>query len=242
MSDRCDGVRQAKVSSGYAEPEPRTSEPAKEDAEANRMRRDREADARQSAWISCGDHDAGMSKAGMSVRGTAPNASTATQGDYQRRKAEETRRLDPPLRHDPIGNAIPGLIVGGLVAGLEAGATGAGLGHTAGSIAKHSALHVAAEGVEHGAHAVVPGGHSPAPPAPPASAAAEPKRSEPTAAAAAGRSSSKATSETAPAPNKSESPPLRGQDRVPWRPGEAPFRVPEAPHAASTMTSVMIRG
>lgn len=47
----------------------------------------------------------------------------------------------------------------------------------------------------------------------------------------AANASSDATSESVPEPDQSEAPALRGQDRVPYRPGEAPFRVPEAPRS-----------
>ena len=116
MTERCAGVSQSKVNE-WSKDEERSCETPKEEPEAARMRRDREAEARQNTWISCGDHDAGMSRSGMSTRGQAPNASVPTDADKRlaanARKAEETRKLDRPIESDPIGNAIPGLLAGG---------------------------------------------------------------------------------------------------------------------------------
>jgi len=258
MTERCAGVSQSKVNE-WSKDEERSCETPKEEPEAARMRRDREAEARQNTWISCGDHDAGMSRSGMSTRGQAPNASVPTDADKRlaanARKAEETRKLDRPIESDPIGNAIPGLLAGGIVAGVEAAAAEAGAAGIVGSIAKHSAEHIAGDVIEHAAHVIAErhnaargqadkaapptadGGESEpdtpyGPPLPPAAGSSSP----------AGRSSSKATSESAPDPDKSQAPVLRGQDRVPYRPGEAPFRVPEAPHAGLTSAPFVVRG
>ena len=271
MTERCAGPGQSRIN-GWADREERSCEVSNEDPEAARIRLDRQAEARQNEWISCGDHDAGMSRSAMSTRGSAPNASIPTDADKRRaanaRKAEETRKLDRPIESDLIGNAIPGLIAGGIFAGVEAAAAEAGAAGIAGSIAKHSAEHIAGDVIEHGAHAGAhalaedekknaAAGHAPKAAAEAATPGSEsesetakpygpapPPMPPPNggASGAAGRSSEKATSETAPEPNKSEGPALRGRDRVPYRPGEAPLRVPEAPHASLTSAPFVLRG
>ena len=258
MTERCTGLGQSKVNE-WADREERSCEPPKEDPQAARARLDREAEARQNEWISCGDHDAGMSRSAMSTRGKAPNASVPTDADKRRaanaRKAEETRKLDRPIQSDPVGNAIPGLIAGGIVGGVRAAAAEAGVGGIAGSVTKHSAEHIAGDIIEHGAHALAEGEkHAEADPAAKGAESktgtqgssdtpyGPPPPPNGSASGAAGRSSGRATSEAAPEPNKSEAPPLRGQDRVPYRPGEAPLRVPEAPHASLTSAPFVVRG
>lgn len=264
MTERCGGAARSR----FEEWSPRDEEgceAASEDAEAVRARCDREAEARQSRWIQSDEGGGGMSRASTSTLGEVPVACAPTDAEIRAavnaRAAERTRRLDPPIQSDPIGNAIPALLAGGLLTGLEALAAGAGILKSAGAVGKELAKGVALELADHGARDIADnhsylqsedrvagaigdarsgegkGGAQGSPCAPLPSPSVGQHRVD-----TARRSSSQGTSEVAPEPNKSEVPPLRGQDRVPYRPGEAPFRVPEAPREDAMSTPLIVRG
>lgn len=265
MTERCSGATRSRFEE-WSEREEGCDAP-KEDGEAVRKRCDREAEARQSRWIQSDEGAGGMSRAAMSTLGEAPVACAPTDAEIRAavnaRAAERTRRIDPPIQSDPIGNALPGLLVGGLLGGLRAAAAGAGIFKSAGAAGKEVAEGVAVEVADHGVRRVAQKHADPhkegraagavggartgeatrgapgEPCTPHPSPSAEAHRVDP---GVAGRSSPKGASETVPEPNKSEAPPLRGQDRVPYRPGEAPFRIPEAPREDAMSMPFVVRG
>jgi hypothetical protein len=163
--------------------------------------------------------------------------------------AIHSRGLDRPLEDDPIGNAIPGMLAGGIVSGGRALASstlpnvgeefvknnivheskrlvtqvgGYALEHAAGEVALHA--------VEHTAHAMAHNtrGHVPKAQQPVAQGAPS---SAPPSSSAAGRSGANAVSEPARDPRdggKSDAAMPAGRDAIPYRPGQAPARIPEA--------------
>jgi hypothetical protein len=236
VTERCDGLGTRRA--GRASYEEAASEPSAEDIERKREREQptqAAGDARRDDWIAGMSRDAASTPAPRPPTCDGPTPAERAREESERRSREmhmasraHTAKTDRPLEDDPIGNAIPGLVAGGIAAGAHS--AGASAGHFVTDVAKHAALHVAADVIhhaaEHGAHAIGKrvGDASLAPESPP------PKQppSAP-ATAAAGRSGSRAVSEPAEEPaGKSEVSPPVGRDAIPYRPGYAPVRIPEA--------------
>lgn len=260
--DRCDGLGETRVRD-YSAPDEAACEPSGEDREAARMRDDHAAEQRRNAWASEGDQRAGVSAGSASmISKTTPScdgptkteqeaeASARRSHDLHMRSGAYTKKTDLPLQDDPVGNAIPGLVVGGLSSGVRAAATSAFGGSAknvasnvahesirmAGAIGRHAAEDVAAEaithGAEHGAHAakeqIKRGVDLPA--AKMAPSGPSPSGPGP---AAVGRSGARGVSEPVERSGGMSHPAVpTGQDRIPFQPGMVPVRIPEAPQAA----------
>lgn len=209
---------------------PEEEAPAKPapNGEKGRAQGDREAAARLSAWV---EGEGGMtSKSAASMLApVAPRSNGPTRNELL---AAELARKDKPLEDDVIGNMLPTLLVTGVATAVKT-ALAEGLGAVASHVAKHAVIEVVGEQVVHaGAHGAVEVAKSFVP-APAIADDAKPLEATPTPApTSAGRSGARGASEPATEPTQSidprqEAPTFR--DRVPYAPGRAPLRVPEAP-------------
>lgn len=222
---------------------PAACEATKEDqaaaSDAAQREAERAAEAKRNAYFASDEDVGGRSARASSDASVVP---VQTNDDPALRDYLRTKAIDRPLQDDPLGNAIVGAVAGGVGAGVRAAASEAAagaagrsvLGHMAEETGKQLAKGAAKEGVKDAAthaareHGIRSGriALAPEPHAPPAATQTD----------AAGRSSPRAASEVAPEPNASTTEDVTGRDRVPFAPGKAPVRVPEAPLA------VVIRG
>lgn len=202
-------------------------------SEERRQSTEREAEARRNAYFASGTDEGGRSYRASS------DASVAAQqcpDDPLARIAKRTEAYDRPLQDDPLGNALAAAAVGGILYGgkmaakeaLETGLESAGrsvLSHAAEKVAKdvpkQVIKHVVKEAVKSYVEKATRGdGTVP-------SSAASGSTTEPSNEAAGGWSIG-ATSAEPKTPNQSDAPaPPVGQDRVPFAPDQAPFRIPE---------------
>lgn len=239
MTDRCGGVGTERAWTHASEES--SCEPSAEQLETKRQEANQATgDRRRDEWI------AGMSRGAASVPAgrascegstadeRARDAAAQRSRDMHMASAAHTKPRDLPLKDDPVGNAIPGLVAGGIVAGGSAIASGALTGTKAVVVAvgKHLAEEVVTEGVqlaaEHGAHALR--GHEGA------ADASAPSMAAPAVTTPAGRSGPRAVSEPVRQPaGKSEPAPPAGRDAIPYLPGHAPGRIPEALGPVSLM-------
>jgi len=248
MTDRCGGADSSRAGRSYLE---NTCDPGAEEAENRKQEIESsqaDADARRDAWIG-GASESGTSRMGR----TSPTCDGPTRADVLWNQnitsAIHSRGLDRPLEDDPIGNAIPGMVAGGIVAGGRALASSAlphfgkefvktnvihestrlatqmgshALEHAAGEVALHGAEHTA-HALAHSTRGQMPKGHAPA--------AHAPQSPAPPSASASGRSGPAGVSEVARDPEeggKSDAALPAGRDAIPYRPGQAPPRIPEA--------------
>jgi len=200
------------------------------------MRDDHAAEKLRNAWASEGDPRAGVSARSASmISKTTPScdgptkseqeaeASARRSHDLHMRSAAYTKKTDLPLQDDPVGNAIPGLVVVGLSSGVRAASTAAFGGRATGATS-HGA-HAAKEQMKRGvelpatppAAPTAPSGLSPSGPGP----------------AAVGRSGARGVSEPVERSGGMSQPSApAGRDHIPFQPGRAPLHIPEAPQAA----------
>ncbi|MBS2012271.1 MAG: hypothetical protein JST00_05265 [Deltaproteobacteria bacterium] len=243
MVDRCGGVASSRAGRSYAE---NSCDPGAEEAENRKQEiasSQAEADARRDEWIGGASEDASSRMAR-----TSPTCDGPTREDILWNQnitsAIYSRGLDRPLEDDPLGNAIPGLVAGGIVSSGRALASSTlpnlgkhaatNLAHESGRIAKqvgsHALEHAGSEAAMHIVHAFAHSttrGQMPIAQnrATPPSASAAPSSG------AAGRSGANAVSEPAHDPaegGKSDAALPAGRDAVPYRPGQALPRIPEA--------------
>ncbi|MBX3187367.1 MAG: hypothetical protein KF819_10150 [Labilithrix sp.] len=147
MTDRCTDVT-ARRPRDYCADE-RASSPSKEDVEASRVANERaaerEAETRRNAYFSAGTDEGGRSRAASS---DASVWAQSTKDDPGLREWSRTRRVDPPLQDDPLGNAIVAAAAGGVVAGARAASAQVGLDSAAKGLVKAAAKVVAKEMLE----------------------------------------------------------------------------------------------
>jgi hypothetical protein len=230
MAGTCGGATSAPVRERRVSEEEPKCEPSAEQAEQARARIEREAEVRRDAWLSS-QNEGGMSSRGTSTMGDTKQVSQGPTREEKRRA--EIAKKDLPLEDDPVGNALPGLLVGALVAAVGGAAPSGTASAAARGAAHHASREVQAAVMENGAHAVLhrqgalpPDSKGPSRPTERPSAP-KPSPTPP------GKTSPKASSQVVKEPNRSEPPHVSGQDRVPYAPGAAPVRVPDAPRGES---------
>jgi hypothetical protein len=205
------------------------SDTPREDQEARRLEREREAARKLDAYVAA--HEGGMcSKSGASqavAGGLATPDWTA-----QQKAAARTAKTDRPIESDAVGNALIGVVAGGVLGGVEAAVAGktasAVVAHATSHAASHAALDAVVHGAAHAGHDVTRRVVEPETPDASPSAATSATPAPPP--VPAGRSGTRGVSEPAKEPSQSTAPPPpAGQDRVPYAPGKAPLVVPYAP-------------
>lgn len=101
--------------------------------EARRQESDRAAEARRDAYLASGTHEGGRSYRASS---DASRVETSNPDDVQAKVAARTRRMDPPLQDDVLGNALVGVAAGGLGGAVRSAAGQVGMRGVGGALVK----------------------------------------------------------------------------------------------------------
>lgn len=138
MTDQCSGLRARDRSFTDLETSCAPTEEQKAEKEVSgQQQAEREAEARRNDYFASGTDEGGRSARASS---DASAYSPMSSDDPKMKEYLRTKRLDPPIKSDPAGNAIVGALAGGLVSGVRAAAAEALLPSTAGtSVLAHAA-------------------------------------------------------------------------------------------------------
>jgi hypothetical protein len=111
MTDRCDSI--ARRPPDYSSTDTRCAPSREEAATASanaRQEAEREAEARRNDYFAAGTDEGGRSKRASSDVGALQ---TSTPDDKTLRVINNAKKYDPPIKSDPLGNAIIGMVFQG---------------------------------------------------------------------------------------------------------------------------------